>query len=512
MLHSCAFVDDVWTVSTVHLHLPYTWTNLPDDMPQLPQLSQFQSQSLPQSLPWRWSHLLELGLLAVAALPLYFPDRLPSWAVPVAFALLVASWGVRRWSTGRWWTGTAADWPLWFWVGIMLPIAIWAAPPQLRTQYAWPRSYIMLWDFALLAALVAHTSRSRRLWLWALGGMIGLTQAIALIAPLGMERRSKFPIVGPILDLIPAPLTSVFSGAEGGFSTNQLAGVLLLVLPLLLAICVAGWRARGWVWWLALLTTVWMLAVMVLAQSRGGIVGLGVGVLALLILRLRHGWRRLMWAGVLLVGLVVLLPSGWLNSVGDAPVVEAVGGMTTLQDFRTQVWGAAMQGMQDFFFTGMGFGTFRRLVFVLYPLPGIPSSMDLAHAHNFFLQTGLDFGVPGLIAVLAIYLIVVALLVRVDGIGQARPVDHALPWLTWHVVVIGLMGSWVAQSIYSMFDAVSVGSKPSFLWWWFVALVLAAGNLADEKPAAQGAAELSADGDDVGRAVDAAAVPLHERA
>lgn len=419
--------------------------------------------------------------MALAAPLLYFPDRFPTWTLLPALLLLAACWGVRRWSTGRWWTRTAADWPLGFWLGVMLPVAVWAAPPPLRAEYAWPRTYIVLWDFTLLAALVAHTSRSRRLWLWALMGMVGATQAIALIAPLGMERRSKFPGVGPILDRIPAPLTGVFAGAEGGFSTNQLAGVLLFVLPLLLVVCVSGRRARGLFWWAALLTTLWMLAVMVLAQSRGGVVGLAVGVVATLLLALRHGWRWLAVAGGLLIGLLLLLPPGWLDAVGDAPAVEAVGGLTTLQNFRTEVWDAALQGIQDFFFTGMGFGTFRRIAFLLYPMPSVPASMDLAHAHNFFLQTALDFGMPGLIAVLAIYLLVVALLMRVDRTHGRQPVTPELPWLTWHGAAIGLMGGWVAQFVYSMFDAVAVGSKPSFLWWWFVALVLAAGNLVDNR-------------------------------
>ncbi len=47
----------------------------------------------------------------------------------------------------------------------------------------------------------------------------------------------------------------------------------------------------------------------------------------------------------------------------------------------------------------MGLNTFREVVFLIYPI-GVSPTYNLGHAHNFFLQTALDFGVPGLIACL----------------------------------------------------------------------------------------------------------------
>ncbi len=60
--------------------------------------------------------------------------------------------------------------------------------------------------------------------------------------------------------------------------------------------------------------------------------------------------------------------------------------------------------LQDFPFTGIGMGTFTQVADRLYPFflyaPG-----TVEHAHNLFLQVGVDLGLPGLIAWLAIFMI-----------------------------------------------------------------------------------------------------------
>lgn len=441
-----------------------------------------------------WPALFELVILALTAPLLYFPDRVLSlvtkvcgcdagWLVPVALALLALLWPLRRWLTGKWaaslsarprWPAQLASWALWFWFLVMLPVAIWAAPLPLRQEYSWPRSYIVVWNFSLFWTVFSHASRSRRALGWAMIGWIGAVQGIALLAPFGMEARTKLPVIGRIQDMIPRPLLGLFSGAESGFSTNQVAGVLLYVLPLLIALCVAGLRERGWRWWLLLLGTGWIGATLLLTQSRGGLLGLLVGLVALLLLKRRWGWYAL--GALSLVGAIFIfyLPPGLLDMLGDAPGISAVGGVVTVKGFRLLVWEAANSALADFFFTGMGLGTFRVLVYLLYPLPGIPPTYDLAHAHNFFLQTGLDFGVPGLVAFLGVYVAAIVQIVRLAHLPVQRPIWSQFPYLTPRILAIGWMGCMVAQTVYSLFDAVAMGSKPNFVWWWWMALIFAA--------------------------------------
>jgi O-antigen ligase len=355
----------------------------------------------------------------------------------------------------------------------MLPVAIWAAPPPLREQYSWPRSYILIWNFSLFWSILAYASQTRRALGWALVGWIAAVQAIAMLAPFGMEARAKLPVIGSIQDLIPRPLMGLFSGAESGFSTNQVAGVLLYVLPLLLAMCGVGLRTRGWRWWLLLFCTGWMGATLVLTQSRGGLLGMLMGTLALLLLSRRWGWTALAALAAIGATFVFYLPPGLLEVISDAPGVDTVGGVVTIQNFRLLVWQVANSALADFPFTGIGLGTFRVLIFVLYALPGIPAGYDLAHAHNFFLQTGLDFGVPGLVAILVVYVAAIVQLVRLAHLPTQDPIWQQLPFLTPRVLATGWMGCLVGQTVYSLFDAVAMGSKPNFGWWWWMALILA---------------------------------------
>jgi putative inorganic carbon (HCO3(-)) transporter len=361
----------------------------------------------------------------------------------------------------------------------MLPVAIWAAPPPLREQYAWPRSYILVWNFSLFWSVLASASQNRRALGWALTGWIGAVLGIALLAPFGMEARTKLPLIGRIQEFIPRPLVGLFAGAEAGFSTNQVAGVLLYVLPLLMALCLVGLWQRGWRhwgWWVLLLSTGWIGATLVLTQSRGGLLGLLVALLALLLLTRRWGWSAL--AGLAVVGalLILYIPPGLLNVISDAPGVSAMGGVVTVRGFRFLVWDAGHAALQDFFLTGMGLGTFRVLVYLLYPPPGIPPTYDLAHAHNFFLQTGLDFGVPGLVAFLVVYGAAIVQLVRIAYAPDQRPLSSSLPFVTPRLLAVGWMGCLVGQTLYSLFDVVAMGSKPNFVWWGWMALIFAAAN------------------------------------
>jgi putative inorganic carbon (HCO3(-)) transporter len=435
--------------------------------------------------------LVEALLLVIAAPLLYFPDRVDgqfslfcacdaAWSVPLGFLVVALVWPLRRWTTGRWGAQMPLAWALWFWFLVMLPVALWAAPPALRDQYSWPRATILVWNFSLFWSVLAHASRHRQVLGWAFAGWIGAVQAIAMLAPFGMEPRSKLPGIGPIQDAIPRPLLGLFSGAESGFSTNQVAGVLLYLLPLLIAMSVAGFMRRdsrhSWQWWLVLFCTLWMGAVMVLAQSRGGLLGLMAGVVTLALLTQRRGWTLL--GGLVLVGSISLfyLPPNLLDLISDAPGVGALGGVVTVKSFRLLVWEAASFALRDFFFTGMGLGTFRVLVYLLYPLPGIPPSYDLAHAHNFFLQMGVDFGVPGLVAILLLYGAAVVQLIRLAHSGNDQPIWQGVSFIAPRTLAIGWMGCMVGQTVYSLFDAVTMGSKPNFVWWWWLALIFAAAN------------------------------------
>lgn len=426
----------------------------------------------------------ELLCLLLAAPALFFARSAPAWAPWVALGLLGASWLWRRWQLGVWLARTPADWPIFFLFGVMLPVSLWAAPDPLRVQYSNGRAVILVWNFCLFYTVVTYASRrpgALRGFTWL---FVAAAAGIALLAPLGIDWLNKFEPLAPLLARIPPILRGVFAGAESGFSGNQVAGTLLYVLPLLYALVLyapAGQRLRRPAWWIVACLAFYMSLVMVLTQSRGGLLGLGLGLLVVVLLPARWGRWALAAAFPALLATAPLWVVPMLDMVGGlSTAVAAAGVETTALDATTlvgrqEVWVRAIFGIEDFFFTGMGLGTFRAIMPVFYPMFSVGPDFDIAHAHNFFLQTALDFGVPGLVALLAIYLVV---LERIAGMWRTRaPAQGVLPlginWRTWGA---GLAGCLAAQTLYSQFDAVAMGAKPSFLFWWLLALALGAGN------------------------------------
>ena len=410
---------------------------------------------------WDTPFFVELLLLALTAPVLYFPGRFPTFAIPAAIAMLAAGWLWRRWTIGVWFRRTPADWPIFFLFLVMLPISIWAAPSPLREEYSIPRALILVWNFFLFWTIVSHAGRRRELFNLCVVGFGGIGVGIAVAALLGTAWPAKFPLIGPLLSRLPTPLLGRLDGAEAGFHPNQVAGSLLYVLPLFIALAVYGllrhWRA--WPNWLSTgLAAACMGLVLLLSQSRGGVLGLAAGMLCMLLLNWR--WGRWLLVGGLLGSILLLqiVPSSTiLGEVGKATGIGSAGVGINSWEGRLELWGRSLLAISDFPFTGMGLGTFRKIVQVLYPLFLVGPDFDIAHAHNFFLQVALDMGLPGLIALLAIYIL---------AIRQAiHPTPAEQLWST------GLLGCLIAQSVYSMNDAVTLGSKPGFLLWYLLALL-----------------------------------------
>lgn len=423
----------------------------------------------------RMTFIVDLLLLAIAFPLLYFPKFFPAWGLAGGFSALIVGWCWRRWRLGIWRVTTPIDWPLFLLFFVMLPISIWAAPDPLRQQYSWPRAYILVWNFCLFWVVVIYGSLSWELLKLCLVGFMGAGTVIALVAPLGTNWLYKFTLLDPILRKIPSPLIGLFSGADSGFHPNQVAGTLLYVLPLMIALTVGGlqWSfPRKVSWWMLAGATALVLLVFFTTQSRGGFLGLAVGLVVMGLLPLKWGRWLLLIAITAFATTVFTLPGSILKIVSDAPPVEAIGGIGTL-GFRQEVWGAALQGIRDFPFTGMGLGTFRQVVRLLYPV-SINPNYDIGHAHNIFLQSALDFGIPGILALLAIYLIASTkvLLKLINHImftkleASKLIIDGNKTWL------VGLSGSLFGQAIYSQLDAVAMGSKTNFMFWSLVALII----------------------------------------
>ncbi|MBI5303190.1 MAG: O-antigen ligase family protein [Chloroflexi bacterium] len=303
---------------------------------------------------------------------------------------------------------------------------------------------------------------------------------IAVFALVSVQWGAKLPIIGSLVARL-TPRIVGLPGAESGVSANELAGALVWSIPLFVALTLALCTRRAAVremlgnfrTWFALLAlggaTLFTLAILVLTQSRGGYLGLAVGLAAMGFVVASSRWRAVMLAG----GIVILIAGIiWLRADVTATPDETASALSaesvvSTWDGRTEVWSRAIYGIQDFPFTGMGMNTFRRVVHVLYPLFLVGPDFDLAHAHNEFLQAALDLGVPGLIAFLALYLGAGAMLWMIwSHAGATLPDARVL-----RAVVLGLGAGLLAHAVYGMTDAVTLGSKPGVLFWMMLGLI-----------------------------------------
>jgi putative inorganic carbon (HCO3(-)) transporter len=173
--------------------------------------------------------------------------------------------------------------------------------------------------------------------------------------------------------------------------------------------------------------------------------------------------RRARWpllaAGV--AGLIGLLALG-----GPAAAIGLAGrvvgndiGAKVIQ--RQELWYYGLLAIQSFPFTGMGLNAFRHTLPLLYPTVPLPAGFDITHVHNHLLQAAINFGLPGLVAYLGLWL----------GAGYAlwsvyrRSAD---PWL--RAAALGLAAGLAAEFIYGTTDVIDFGAKLGLFFWFSLAL------------------------------------------
>ena len=257
----------------------------------------------------------------------------------------------------------------------------------------------------------------------------------------------------PLLEQIGAQLPLLIRGlpgADSGFHPAEVGGTLTWIIFLPVTISIGLWtrhRSPGvMVLSLGLVVLSGVLgAALLLTQSRSAWLGVAAGVAVVLWLLGR--WGRVILIGGLAIGLIAAVMLGPAFNPG-------------LSD-RSEIWSRAVYGIEDFSITGMGMGTFRFIMPVLYPLFAVSPDVDLGHAHNEWLQAGVDLGLLGLIAFLALQGLSVVL-----AFGAFRqPWPPEVRWL-----MAGVLAGFVAHGVYGLTDAVALGAKPGFFFWLLLAL------------------------------------------
>ncbi len=408
--------------------------------------------------------LLEGVILAVAAPFLLFPNRI---ILATFFALLGLIFIetiplLLKWRP--WPTASPPDLPLLLFCLILgLSILITADPDLTLDKAAGVLLGIFLWRY------LNRTVNTAQRWHISLliFGLLGL--GFVSLGVLNADWLNKIALLTPIIDRLPNQIIAVPGQHSDGIHPNQTAATLLFYFPLLWAVLLGHRWRQTWFKWLWLGLTLLATAVLLLTQSRSGWLGGAAAIYSLVAL-----WAISLPAGsqqrrtlFLLLGLLTLGGLAGLALIGPDRLVElwqdpaqetAVGSLGSL-NFRQEVWRWTIVAIQDFPFTGIGLGSFRRVIRRLYPL-GVVPSYDVAHAHNTFLHTAVDIGIPGLISYLAIIGLVIAL-----GWQTARHNAKLRPY------ALGLMAGLIGFHVYGMGDVLALGSKTGLVFWFLLGLI-----------------------------------------
>jgi putative inorganic carbon (HCO3(-)) transporter len=366
-----------------------------------------------------------------------------------ALVIIVISWIIRWLASGRLSVRTPADWAI---IGLVttLPMTLLVtAYPEITV----PQVYRLITGIALYYALANWTIsvvRFRLLW-----GGIGLAGGVlaffALFSVKDVQRTlGFFPSVQGFSDIV---------------NPNVMAGQLVLVFPMILAPLVfpVQWPVRWLLRTLSGVVGAVIFGILLLTNSRGALLALAFSLLVLFLLHWRQKWLRtallvaIVGAGLFLFGWEQLLLLV-VNSESD--VLEGEKG-------RLEIWTRAWYMLQDFPFTGMGMGSFQKVVARFYPYIIVPESRG-EHAHNIFLQIGADLGLVGLVTWLSILLLTIITTWRTYHRGIEAGNNEAA------AAGAGLLCSQIALVVHGMVDAVTWGMiRPAPLVWVLWGLAVA---------------------------------------
>ncbi len=384
----------------------------------------------------------------VALLVIPTPDRFPlrpSVALPIT-AVFLLLWAIAG-QESMWWRPTPLDlaWLIWL---LLIPVTLWATPLPEVTSAAlrlFVAQTIAFWTMVVWV-------RSHRRAEWGTAGLLLFITALTALGFLLMQWPPEYT------SLLPARFVAmrehILRLAKESVNPNVLAGILVPTWCLALSTIPA--LRGGWRWPLRMVMFILIIAMgalMFLSQSRGSWIAALLG--AYVLISMARRWALAGW-----LGLPVII--GYLHTTGRLlPLLHAALAVQYDSGLigRVAIWSRAFYALQDFVFTGVGMGAFPHVVRVLYPLFAYDPTTAPPHAHNIFLQVGVDLGVFGLIAFLAMLLTTAFLVWRALKSPSSFQAQPSL-WL-----LRGGAAGLIAALVHGMVDAVTWNTRPAFIVW-----------------------------------------------
>jgi len=391
----------------------------------------------------------ELVLLGLATPLLLFPGI---WT-PVGVVLIALAWACRWIAFGHLSARTAMDVPI---LVIML-MAVVSLIPSVALDLSLNRMCIYLLGVSLFYGMVngLHTERDIHYVGIALV-LLGLT--VAVMASLGTDWEiGRLIEIPAIYERLPGPIIRGLPGSGvieeyDLFNPRVVAGALaiLAAVPLAYLVFGKGWKLRL----LSGLTAMVMAAVLFLTQAPQGVLGLGAGLILIAV------WRSRWFLVSLVLGLGGLLVAWRFLGVGK----RVSDGLTpeTVDTLAFGIQSRIVNGLRgigmirDMPYTGGGLNTFPAI-------DGLYSfgRANADHAHNLLIQTGVDLGITGAVALLAL---LAAFGYTVLRVYRTRPEGNQ------RALLIGMCGAVAAWLAYGLLDSITLGHKPAAALWVLLGL------------------------------------------
>jgi putative inorganic carbon (HCO3(-)) transporter len=405
-------------------------------------------------------------------LPLFFlPSFDPSYSNLAAIGLLLAlvPWGLRRWRLGYFTRRSPLDLP----VLLLLFSAVMGIFIANLPEIALARFWVLVGSLIFYYLLINNARESYLRGYLVLLVLLGLLVSLVLVTQL--SRFIIYPwgnkmlaILQPGFDwLLALPKIQFENVLFWEINRNSLAGVSMVLLPLTWSLfhLHPRWLVRGFV----ALSTFLLIAVLLFSAGVSAIFALCAGWFMIMLVSGKY-LGAISMAGLLLlfpIAMLILFPGSVLFSYLLANIAT-----------RLDIWQSALYMIRDFPLTGVGLGIENwRLALPFYAVPRLSiiynDQVDRLHmhAHNYYLQTWVEQGILGFIALVA--LVVVAFWLGARYLKSINGIRR--------MIVFGAFWSFAALSIQNLVDA-GPSSPAVFGFWAVLGLMVAAGQEAQHQP------------------------------
>jgi O-antigen ligase len=247
--------------------------------------------------------------------------------------------------------------------------------------------------WAVVTATAAHSSPAPTVAL-----ILASAQTLAVCWLVASRWPTLIPagLVGAALALVVADVDGTFSAEplQGPFGYANAKGAFFaqaIVAALMLAVGarVATLRSLG------IVAAVVFASLVIMSRSWTAALVLPLVVMALAVERARNGRTAVIVCGALFGFVLLATVALGARGVGDGTIDRVVG--ATLSTERVQLWHEALAIAADEPILGVGPGRFASTS------PTAFSDIDLRWAHNEFLQSGAESGLPGFVFVVGLF-------------------------------------------------------------------------------------------------------------